>query len=487
MSLLSDVRIGAQVPTWTRSPVGVVSSAGDEAVDLARAAGLELDAWQQWILREALGERAGGTWAAFEAAVIMGRQNGKNAVLEARELAGVVLFGDDLITHTAHRADTTMEHFRRMEQYADEFEDFGRLVQRVSKANGNEAIELKGGRRIRFVSRARQPGRGFSGSCVVFDEALYLSPDAIGAIIPTLATRSMAQVWYTSSAPKAESMTLRNVISRGRGDEPDDRLFYAEWGNEAGTDADDVDAWYAANPGLGIRITEEYIRSERRLMSGDPDLEAEFVRERVGIAEQDDEATRPIPTAMWADLVDGQSTPTDGSLRLALDVPPARTSATFAVAGVRGDGLTHVSERRHVPPPQMKDLVDMAVALTQGHNTPLILPPGSPAKAWKADLVAAGVVLDELTPAEYAEACGAIHAKVLDGGMRHRGQPSLDNAVAGLATRASGDVETWSRRSSKANIAPFVAATCALLRVPDAAPPFDGDWFVDLDDFDTED
>ena len=114
------------------------------------------------------------------------------------------------------------------------------------------------------------------------------------------------------------------------------------------------------------------------------------------------------------------------------------------------------------------------------HATPLILPPNSPAKAWKAELVEAGVPLDELTPAEYAEACGVIQAKILEGVLRHRGQPQLDAAVGGLAVRSSGDVDTWSRRSSRSNIAPFVAATCALVRVHEA-PGYDGDYFTDLD------
>jgi hypothetical protein len=74
--------------------------------------------------------------------------------------------------------------------------------------------------------------------------------------------------------------------------------------------------------------------------------------------------------------------------------------------------------------------------------------------------------LDELTPAEYAEACGSIMAAISDGSLRHRGQPELDAAVGGLASRSSGDVETWSRRSSSANISPFVALTCAFGRVP---------------------
>jgi hypothetical protein len=275
--------IGAQRPAWSHLPSEVSSSAGAEAIDLARAAGLILDDWQSWVLDKSLGENDAGSWSAFEVALLVGRQNGKNAILEARELAGIVLFGDDLIVHTAHRADTTMEHFRRMEQYAEEFDEFRRLVKRVSRKNGDESIELKGGRRIKFVCRARNPGRGFSGSCIVFDEALAsLDGGVIGAMIPTLATRSMAQVWYTSSAPRSDSTFLHDVCRRGRAGDGEPRMFYAEWGNEPDVDFDDWEAIARANPGLGVRISRQFVEDERRLMSATP---AEFARERLGIPE----------------------------------------------------------------------------------------------------------------------------------------------------------------------------------------------------------
>ena len=87
--------------------------------------------------------------------------------------------------------------------------------------------------------------------------------------------------------------------------------------------------------------------------------------------------------------------------------------------------------------------------------------------AWRSELVEAGVELDVLSPAEYAEACGNIAAKITEGTLSQRPSPELAGAVAGLAVRKSGDVDVWSRRSSEANIAPFVAVTCALVRVPE--------------------
>jgi hypothetical protein len=78
--------VGEQRPRICHVPE-YVSSAGEEAVDLAAMAGLYLDPWQQFELAHSLGERADGKWAAFEVGTVIPRQNGKDAMLEARELA----------------------------------------------------------------------------------------------------------------------------------------------------------------------------------------------------------------------------------------------------------------------------------------------------------------------------------------------------------------------------------------------------------------
>jgi hypothetical protein len=96
---------GAQRPVFWSVPApdgGTSAAQGEDAVELAAYAGLFLDDWQQWILREALREKPGNLWAAFEVAMIVSRQNGKGSVLEARELAGLFILGEELLIHTAH-------------------------------------------------------------------------------------------------------------------------------------------------------------------------------------------------------------------------------------------------------------------------------------------------------------------------------------------------------------------------------------------------
>lgn len=462
-------RSGAQRPAWSRIPADEVSNAAAEAIDLAKAAGLILDDWQKWVLSGALGERADGTWSAFECALIVPRQNGKNAILEALELAGVVLFGDDMIVHTAHRADTTLEHFRRMTQYAEEFDDFARLVKHVSNKNGAEAIELKGGRRIRFVSRARNPGRGFSGSKVVFDEAGYgLSASVIGALIPTLATRPMAQVWYTSSAPKADSDVLHSVRRRGRGvdsDDLDERLFYAEWGNDGDVDLDDMDAAARANPGLGVRISEEFVRAERRLMIDTP---AEFARERMGVAEEpvDPLAGAVIPLDVW-DLLDQPAEYDKRSARLALDVAPDREWSTLGVAGRRDDG--RVQLRLVAGQPGIDWIADAVAEVLPGLGVKKVtVHRGSPAESVVPALVAVGADVDVMSTGDLAAATQQLvdAAKGVSPSVRHCGEPHLRRALQLAQTKPHGDGGVvFSRRSTAGNITELMSVTMAHSRL----------------------
>ena len=67
---------GEQRPRLFCAPTGG-GTAGAEAVELAEAAGLHLDPWQQHVLEVALNEAADGRWAAFEVCLLVARQNGK--------------------------------------------------------------------------------------------------------------------------------------------------------------------------------------------------------------------------------------------------------------------------------------------------------------------------------------------------------------------------------------------------------------------------
>jgi molybdopterin-dependent oxidoreductase alpha subunit len=105
---------------WQQPPIETVppsaSSAGQEAIDLAARAGLQLDPWQQHVLRRGMGEKPDGSWAAFECVVNVPRQNGKGGIIEARQLWGLFIGGEQLILHSAHEFKTAKAAFKRVER-----------------------------------------------------------------------------------------------------------------------------------------------------------------------------------------------------------------------------------------------------------------------------------------------------------------------------------------------------------------------------------
>src|SRR5690606_27952937 len=125
------------------------------------------------------------------------RQNGKGGVLEARELAGLFLLGERLIVHSAHEFATAEEALERMVALIEGCPDLSRRVKAVKRSHGQEGIYLTNGQRLRYRTRTKGGGRGFTADCVILDEAMVLPEAFIGALMPTLSARPNPQLWYT--------------------------------------------------------------------------------------------------------------------------------------------------------------------------------------------------------------------------------------------------------------------------------------------------
>lgn len=483
------------------SPAVLVLPPDVDSLDEAHAAielwehysGKRLDPTQRLVVEVMMAQTADGRWAAATTGREMPRQNGKGDEIEVVELWGLV-HRAEAILHTVHDAVLlATQTQQRMLGVVEGHADLRRRLKRVWRGTGQQMIEMKNGGVIWYRTRTGGGGRGVDDiSRLVIDEAQHATEEQLSAVTPTLLANVNPQLNATGTAGlEGRSEWWWRIRRRALTADPGQFGYVGHTAENLRLDGDgnvvadvpditDRDVWAACNPSVaaGRGGGLEFLQEQFHRLGP-----VGFAQEHLCVWAPDTSRTSggPVSVSDWADLVDGESLPEDGSVRLSLDAPPTRETATFGIAGRRADGLTHVSIRLHVPPADMRGLIATAKQLCDGHQTSLILPPNSPARAWRSDLLEAGVEVDELTAAEYAEACGAIAAKIQEGVLRHRGQPLMDAAVGGLSTRATGDVETWSRRSSSANISPFVAATCALLRVPDTEPAFAGDYFVDLD------
>jgi hypothetical protein len=220
------------------------------------------------------------------------RQNGKGEILLARQLAGLFLLGEQLIMHSAHEYKTAAEAFLRIKT--------GHREQRRAAQGVQAAPHLAWRGRHRAAERqpaaVRGPvegfGRGFSGDCVILDEAYELGPEQMAAMLPTCRrgrTRSSGTPPARAWSPRASCGRCGSAASRATRT----GLAYFEWSADPRADPDDREAWAQANPALGIRISGEFIERERDAM---PDME--FKRERLGV--WDDAATQAvIPLDVW--------------------------------------------------------------------------------------------------------------------------------------------------------------------------------------------
>jgi hypothetical protein len=473
-----------------------VASAGDEAVELAAMAGLIADPAQRLIARHSMGERPDGTWAARDVGLLEPRQNGKGGSIEIRELAGLFLFGERLIIHSAHEFPTSLEAFLRMLELIESCPDFDRRVRRVSRSHGEEGIELKGGQRIRYRTRTKGGGRGFSGDLLVLDEAMDIPEAMLGAVLPTLSARANPQTWYCGSAVDQETMDDGLVFARLRKraqDGSDPRLAYFGWearrrgGGGPFEHPDDVDAesaadpevWASANPALGDRISLESVEAERRAMAP-----RTFAVERLNIGDwpnPEPDAGRTISADVWEARAIPSSRPLD-PVCFAVDVPPNRGSAAIGAAGRRADGTIHVEiVDQRAGTAWVADRLTGLVERNQplGVTIAKASPAASLIRALELALESTDLPVNEKTGmrikvvevADQAKAAGLFYDAVIDGTLAHLGTSELTAAVRGAETRPLGDAWLWSRRSSAVNIAPLIAVTLAAWGLATIDPP----------------
>lgn len=484
--------VGVQTPR-VRSVPSYVSSKGPEAIEVAAAFGIELDPWQELGITDGCGVREDGKWAAFEVVGEVARQNGKGGIIEVRELAGIFAWGEQLIVHSAHEFPTATEAMLRMEEILAGMPEYAAQVKSVSRSHGSEGFIFKSGQRLRYRTRTKGGGRGFTiRETLILDEAMVLQDAFIAALLPTLSSQSVQgnpQVWYFGSAVDQLVHEYGVVFARLRaralrGGDPS--LAYMGWTGADPFDEDgkpitpdhpsvadllaDPEAWASANPALGIRISGEHVENELRSMGA-----REFAVERLGIGDWPDidAGESPISVDAWDSLADPDSVLRD-PIALAFDVSPDRAMASISAAGLRPDALNHVElvDRQR----GTGWLVDRIVELNATHKPVAVLFDASgPAASLIPELEEAGVELTPVTASEHAQACGMLFDYVDQERLRHLGTPELRASIRGAAKRPLGDAWAWSRKNSSIDITPLVSSTLALWGARTIEPQSDGD------------
>jgi hypothetical protein len=407
----------------------------------------------------------------------MPRQNGKSAgILTPLVMADLFLATKPvLLVWTAHKVKTAKEAFLDMRRMILETPELESRVNKISAARGDEGFELTNGARLNFLARINGGGRGLSGDTIVLDEALFLTADMMGDLLPTKAARPDPHVLYGSSAGKAVSGPLRALRDRGRpGGDP--ALAYAEWTTlrecasqpcphtigTRGCVLDDRVAWREANP----RIALDELEDQRLDLPPE-----EFAREFLGWWD-DPSGAESIGFEAWAaravraDLM-GRFPQIVGRVTFAADVAPNQRAAAISVCGLNAQGVPQVEVVEHRPGTAW--LAGRVRELVSG-GADVVVNPGAAVNAVLPELKRELVEPVLMGVQDVAQACGLLQAAVnakpgADVPIAHLGDPLVTAALQSAGTRAIGDGQwAWSHKASDADITALTSVTWAFWR-----------------------
>lgn len=290
------------MPTFRLLPPGAEAASTDDGADcaaLAAAYGLALDDWQRGVVTDWLRTDAAHHLLATDAVVVLPRQNGKNAVVEATELFKTAVQGRRVL-HTAHEVKTARRHFLRMQDYFDNdsYPELKAAVKTIRQTNGQEAIVLKNGGSIEFIARSKSSGRGFTCDDLVLDEAQELTDEQLEALRPVISAAPSGdpQTIYmgTPTPPTSPGTVLVRMYKAAHSDTPPKRLAWLEWAVDSVGDVSDRRRWRRVNPAIGTRLREETIEAEATSFSPES-----FARERLGWWDVHSDSDTDFPTTEW--------------------------------------------------------------------------------------------------------------------------------------------------------------------------------------------
>jgi hypothetical protein len=453
-SLVADR--GVQLPSFQLPPKSLRSDVED-ATFLASAYGLTPDPWQELVLDGWLGRRLGDRWSAPRCGLAVPRQNGKNALLEVRELYGMVMLGERFL-HTAHEVKTARKAFLRLCSFFEnerEFPEMTELVQEVRRTNGQEAIVLRNGGSVEFIARSKSSGRGYSVDVLILDEAQELTDEALAALLPTVSASLNPQQILTGTPPGPSANG--EVFTRTRRaalDAVDRRLCWHEWSCVDSADLDDEGEWAKANPALGIRLQVDTITDERSSFDDET-----FARERLGVWTGD--SVGPVDMDRWERLaVDASKMARPDPVVFAVEVSPSRKWSNITMAGMvddrrvvqmveSGKGTSWVADR-------VSELVEKWSPLA------VAVDPGGPGGSLLPALRERGVDPAVVSSREYAQGCGMFVDMVDSEVLCHTGQGVLAVSLEVVRSKRMGDSFIFVPPLSGVDIAPLKGCVLAL-------------------------
>lgn len=427
--------VGCETPRlWTKPlrPLTKRTSLGFEAIAFAETiVGIPLLPWQKWWLIHALELKPDGSFRFRTVITLVGRQNGKTALLKIVALYFLYSGKARLVLGAAQSLDISKEAWQGAVDFAEDNDVLRAEIAAVRQTNGEQCLTLANGARYRIAATTRGAGRGLSVDLLILDELReHRDWAAWGALSKTTTARPNALTVGISNAGDNQSVVLNSLRASALAGE-DDTLALFEWSAEMDCELDDLEAWAQANPGLGYTVSAQAIRSA---MSTDPP--ATFRTET--LCQRVDALDAAVDLAAWKSCADPSGSLAGVRARVVacVDVAPDGAHVTLTAAAVLDDQRVRVEviaawstteDARRELGPLLGQVAPAAIGWF----------PGGPAAALAADL--RGIDAIEIKGIEVGETCQEFADLVLARRILHPDDPLLNAHVAGSQKLRSGD------------------------------------------------
>jgi len=445
---------------------------GDKLVELVRVAwkspelpeGLQLDEWQEWLLRHLLerypeGHPNAGQLRYRQVVVSMGRQNGKSLLAAIIGVYGLLLHqrsGASVIS-LASSIDQARIIYNRV-LFVIQSNQF--LSKRFKKASESRGIVTADGTGRYDVKPAKEGAlQGIPISLCLFDELHLAKKGMWSAAVLGTAQREDGIVIGITTAGDQNSETLLDLYKTGQsaasGDAELERFGFFCWEAPQHAKVDDPDALKAANPSISAgRLSLDNVLSDLKTI---PEHEARRYRLNQFISGT---ASSWIPSDTFRKAGDKLSIPQEGGV-FAVDISKNWEHATIAFANQVGEEH-HTELVRTFVQPNETQLFNALVELHHRYAPRAIALDDRGLTNLGKRLKMAGFPVWQLWTKEISAACSVVYSMFANGEAKHNNDPLLIvQSPRGIA-KYSGESWFISRKESLGEIDALMATVMSL-------------------------
>ena len=433
------------------TPIHTGQSRMQEVADLADMMDMPLLPWQRYVLDDFLSIDENGKFRRKIGGLLIARQNGKTH-LARMLIVWKLLQGEKILAMSSNR-NMALDTFQKVAGVFEEFPFLKQQVKAIRYANGTEKILLNNGGLYEVAAATRDGSRGKTVDFLYIDELREISEDAWTAARPTTRARPNSQTFTTSNAGDAFSTVLNDMRERAF-DYPPPEFAWYEYSAPQFAKIDDRKAWAQANPALGYLFDESAIAESVATNS------VESTRTET-LCQWVDSLASPWPNGSWEAIGEKDLTIREGAYTIfAFDKAPSGRFASLVGGWIMEDGRIGVAViqtwENSVQVDDLKIAADIKGWIDK--FKPRLTCYDKYATQTIADrLSRAGIMVEDVSGAQFYQACGDLLDSIVNMRMAHPMQPELDKQMNNVAAKTNDSGWRIVKRKSAGDVSAPIA------------------------------